>query len=147
MMEHPLNTAPAAVTQQLGLELIDGTGSATPIQAELHYDPRDPYAMTAVFLTGDSEVRWTFGRDLLLEGISEPIGDGDVHVWPCMDADGRPVVLIELCSPDGEALVQARTGDLASFLDRVTAAVPPGAEPRLLDIDAALASIFAAETA
>ncbi|HYO41344.1 MAG TPA: SsgA family sporulation/cell division regulator [Nocardioidaceae bacterium] len=147
MMEHPLNMAPATVTQLLGLELIDGAGSATPIEAELHYDPSDPYAVTAVFLTGDSPVRWTFGRDLLLEGIAEPAGDGDVHVWPCMDADGRPVVLMELCSPDGEALIQARTEQLAAFLDRVTAAVPPGSEPRLLDIDSALAAIFAAESA
>lgn len=146
MMEHPLNTAPT-VTQRLGLELIDGSGAATPIQSELHYDPADPYAVTAVFLTGNSEVRWTFGRDLLLQGQSEPTGDGDVHVWPCMDADGGEVVLVELCSPDGEALVQARAGDLGSFLDRVTTAVPVGSESDLLDLDATVAAIFAAERA
>jgi hypothetical protein len=143
MTEHPLNTAPVSVTQLLGLELIDGNGAVTPIEARLQYDPSDPYAVTAVFLTGGGEVRWTFGRDLLLEGVIEPTGDGDVHVWPCMDSDGRPVVLIELCSPDGEALVQSRTGDLTAFLGRVTAAVPPGTESRLLDIDGALAAIFA----
>ena len=146
MMEHPLNTAPT-VTQRLGLELIDGSGAVTPIQSELHYDPADPYAVTAVFLTGNSEVRWTFGRDLLLQGQSEPTGDGDVHVWPCMDADGGEVVLVELCSPDGEALVQARAGELSSFLDRVTTAVPVGSESDLLDLDATVAAIFAAERA
>jgi hypothetical protein len=146
MMEHPLNTAPT-VTQRLGLELIDSSGAVTPIESEMHYDPSDPYAVTAVFLTGSSEVRWTFGRDLLLEGVQEPAGDGDVHVWPCMDADGGEVVLVELCSPDGEALVQARAGELSSFLDRVTTAVPVGSESDLLDLDATVAAIFAAERA
>jgi hypothetical protein len=147
MMEYPLNTAPLTVTQMLGLELIDGTGAATPLEVELHYQRTDPYAVTAVFLTGSNPVRWTFGRDLLLEGLHEPTGDGDVHVWPCMDADGAPVVLIELCSPDGEALVQARTGELAGFLQRITSLVPVGSESQLIDVDAAVAAILAAEAA
>ena len=146
MMEHPLNTA-VTVTAQLGLELIDASGAVTPIESELHYDPSDPYAVTAVFLTGSSEVRWTFGRDLLTAGLYEPSGDGDVHVWPCLDSDGHAVVIIELCSPDGEALVQARTGELTTFLDRITTAVPVGAESTLIDLDATLTAIFAAGSA
>ena len=62
------------------------------------------------------EVRWTFGRDLLIGGLYEPTGDGDVHVWPCLDTDAHSVVMIELCSPDGEALVQARTSDITAFV-------------------------------
>jgi len=142
-----MNTTPLTVTQPLMLELIDSSGSGTALQAELRYDPRDPYAVTAVFMTGATPVRWTFGRDLLIEGLYEPTGDGDVHVWPCLDADGRAVVIIELCSPDGEALVQARTGDLSTFVERMNQAVEPGSESDHLDIDAALASIFTAEAA
>jgi len=141
------NTAPAGVTQNVTLELIDATGTATPMQAELAYDPRDPYAETAIFMTGAGNVSWTFGRDLLVEGVYEPTGDGDVHVWPCLDADGHSVVIIELCSPDGEALVQARTGDLTAFVERITSVVAPGSESDLLDIDATIAAIFAAEAA
>jgi hypothetical protein len=142
-----MNTAPLTVTQPVTLELIDPTGAVAPINAELHYDPRDPYAVTAVFLTGSTPVRWTFGRDLLSTGLFEPAGDGDVHVWPCLDSDGNAVVIIELCSPDGEALVQARTGDLSTFVERMNKAVTPGTESGLLDIDATLAAIFTAETA
>ena len=138
-----MNTAPVTVTQGLTLELIDPAGAVTPIEAELHYDPRDPYAVTAVFMTGSSQVRWTFGRDLLLEGLYEPSGDGDVHVWPCLDSDGHAVVIIELCSPDGEALVQARTGDLSNFVERMAKAVEPGTESSYVDVDAALTAIFA----
>ena len=146
-MDYSMNTAPLTVTQPLTLELIDPTGSVTPIDAELHYDPRDPYAVTTVFMTGASQVRWTFGRDLLTEGLYEPSGDGDVHVWPCLDSDGRAVVIIELCSPDGEALVQAKTGDLSSFVERMSAAVQPGRESDHIDMDATINAILTAEAA
>lgn len=146
-MDYSMNTAPAVVTQPVALELIDTAGTATPIEAELRYDPADPYAVTTVFKTGGSQVRWTFGRELLTEGLYEPAGDGDVHVWPCLDSSGHAVVIIELCSPDGEALVQARTGDLQKFVERMNQAVARGAESDLVDVDAAIAAIFAAENA
>ena len=146
-MDHPMNIAPLTVTQPVVLELIDPTGAATPIEAELQYDPRDPYAVTTVFMTGASQVRWTFGRDLLREGLYEPCGDGDVHVWPCLDSHGHAVVIIELCSPDGEALVQAKTGDLTNFVDRMTKAVEPGTESALVDVEGAISLILAADLA
>jgi len=147
MMDFSMNTAPVTMTQPVTLELIDQIGTVTPIQAELHYDPTDPYAVTTVFMTGTGQVRWTFGRDLLAQGLYEPSGDGDVHVWPCLDSDGRSVVIIELCSPDGEALVQTRTDDLYSFVERMNAAVTPGTEALLIDIDSAITAILAAEAA
>lgn len=146
-MDYSMNTAPLIVSQAVTLDLIDASGTSTPIDAELQYDPRDPYAVTTVFMTGRSQVRWTFGRDLLAAGLYEPSGDGDVHVWPCLDADGHAVVIIELCSPDGEALVQAKTGDLSAFVERMSRAVVPGSESEYLDIDGAIAAILEAETA
>lgn len=146
-MDYSMNTAPLIVSQNLTLELIDSAGAATPIEAELQYDPRDPFAVTTVFMTGRSQVRWTFGRDLLTAGLYEPSGDGDVHVWPCLDADGHAVVIIELCSPDGEALVQAKTGDLSSFVERMNKAVVPGTEADYLNLDAAIAALLEAGTA
>ncbi len=147
MMDFSMDTAPLMVTQPLTLELIDPTGAVAPIEAELRYDPLDPFAVTMVFLTGVTQVRWTFGRELLTGGLYEPSGDGDVHVWPCLDSNGRAVVIIELCSPDGEALVQARTGDLNGFVERMSKAVEPGRESDHLDVDATIAAIFAAEAA
>jgi hypothetical protein len=140
------NTA-ATVTQTVTLELIDATGTASPLETEFSYDPRDPFAVSATFLTVAGQVRWTFGRDLLIAGLYEPTGDGDVHVWPCLDNDAHSVIIIELCSPDGEALVQARSADMTAFVERMTAAVAPGAEAAQLDVDSAIAAIFAAEAA
>jgi hypothetical protein len=135
------------VRQLVTLELIDAAGGATPLETELTYDARDPFAVSAIFNTIAGQVRWTFGRDLLIGGLNEPTGDGDVHVWPCMDDDARPVVIIELCSPDGEALVQARTPDVATFVRRTTALVAAGRESEFVDVDAAIAAIFASEAA
>ena len=95
------------VTENVELEFVDPQGEATTIDADLVFDPADPYAVTMVFRTGMQEVLWTFGRVLLVEGLHEPTGDGDVHVWPCLSSNGSAVVIIELCSPDGELLVQA----------------------------------------
>ena len=146
-MDFSMNTAPLAVTQPVTLDLIDPTGTSTPIAAELHYEPSDPYAVTTVFMTGASQVRWTFGRELLMRGLYEPSGDGDVHVWPCLDTEGHAVVIIELCSPDGEALVQAKTGDLTRFVERMSELVEMGKESDHIDVDATIAAIFAAEPA
>lgn len=134
-------TSTAAVTSVLTLELIDAEGTTTPLETEFSFDPADPLAVTAAFLTVAGRVEWTFGRDLLIGGLYEPTGDGDVHVWPCLDNDARSVVIIELCSPDGEALVQARAADMTSFVERMTAAVAPGEE--LIDVEGAIAQIFA----
>jgi hypothetical protein len=139
--------AVTTVTQIVTLELIDAAGAVTPLQTKFCYDPRDPFAVSATFLTVGGDVRWTFGRDLLMGGLVEPTGDGDVHVWPCTDNDAHPVVIIELCSPDGEALVQAQTSDIVAFVERMTAAVPVGTEATNLDIDAAISAIFSADAA
>lgn len=129
------------VTSTLTLELIDANGASTPLETALSYDPSDPFAVSAAFMTVAGCVEWTFGRDLLIGGLYEPTGDGDVHVWPCLDGDARSVVIVELCSPDGEALVQARAADVTAFVDRMTSAVAPGAES--VDVDSVIAAIFA----
>ncbi len=141
------HNTPTLVSQVLLLELIDPSGAVAPLETELTYDPADPLAVSATFVTVAGRVRWTFSRDLLIEGLVEPAGDGDVHVWPCVDNDGHNVVIIELCSPDGEALVQGRTGDITAFVERMTRSVAPGAEGQLLDVDGAIAAILAAEAA
>ena len=106
------------VTENVELEFVDPQGEATSIDADLVFDPADPYAVTMVFRTGVQEVLWTFGRELLVEGLYEPTGDGDVHVWPCLSSDGSAVVIIELCSPDGELLVQASSRSVTTFVQR-----------------------------
>lgn len=138
-----MDTAPVSVTHPLTLELIDSGGRATPLAAELSYDSRDPYAVTALFKTQDASVRWVFARELLREGLFDPTGDGDVHVWPCLDARGHAVTIIELSSPDGEALLQAQSDEVNEFLRQSEQLVPVGTEDDLVDVDELLTHIFA----
>ena len=137
-----MDIAPVTVSHALTLELIDASGQATPLEAELCYDSLDPYAVAACFDTGEARVRWVFARELLASGLYEPTGDGDVHVWPCLDARGRAVTIIELSSPDGEALMQARSDDVTAFLRRTEQLVPRGSETELIDIDEAIAQLL-----
>jgi hypothetical protein len=132
------------VTESIQLELVVAEGEASSIAAELVYDPTDPFAVTMVCQAEAQEVLWTFGRELLLEGRYEPVGDGDVHVWPCLSSEGNAVVIIELCSPDGEVLVQTDTRTVNVFLAATLGSVPVGEESAHVDFDDELAQILSA---
>ena len=131
------------VTENVELGLVDPQGEAASIESDLVFDPSDPYAVTMVFRTGVPEVRWTFGRELLIGGRFEPTGDGDIHVWPCLSSDGRAVVIIELCSPDGELLVQADSRSVDTFIAEMLKSVPEGQESAYINFDDELAQLLA----
>ena len=80
-----------AITEQMRLEFVDTEGLSTPLDAEFEYDPADPFAVSILFTDEPAPVRWTFARELLIEGFYEPTGDGDVHVWPCLNTEGAAV--------------------------------------------------------
>jgi hypothetical protein len=134
----------AAFTHQLLAEASDLDGTTMPVRTELSYDAADPYAATIRFRTELGDVVWTFARDLFVGGLLEPTGDGDVHVWPCLDDTGRAVVVLELCSPVGDALIHLPPEDVATFTERMLDAVPAGTESRLMDLDAVVAELLGA---
>ena len=137
-------TTARVVTETVELEFVDPQGDATSIDADLVFDPADPYAVTMVFRTGVQEVLWTFGRELLVGGLYEPTGDGDVHVWPCLSSNGSAVVIIELCSPDGELLVQASSRSVTRFVQAMLHSVPDGQESAFVNFDDELTQILSA---
>ena len=137
-----MNAAHHEIRHRLVLELV-GPDGPSPLDAELRYDPADPYAVAMAFLKDGHEVLWVFARDLLLRGVTEPAGVGDVHVFPSVDLDGRAVVAIGLRGPTGEALLTGRTRDFLGFLAHTTRAVWPGTErDHQLDTDDAIAAIL-----
>ena len=125
----------AVLTHDLTMECVDTVGTITTLDVAFGYDPADPYAVTATFCTAAGDVTWTFARDLLARGLTDPAGEGDVHLWPSLDDSGRAAVIIELCSPDGELVVQASTHDIYRFVSRSLAAVPAGMESDHMDLD------------
>ena len=137
-------SAVGAIHADISMQSVDELGSLHALETGFGYDPRDPFAVTVTFRTVYGDVIWTFARELLLEGVDAPSGDGDVHVWPCEDDDGRPVVVIELESDDGQLMAQAPRWAVRRFVNRTLRAVPEGTESALLDIDAALDALLAA---
>jgi Streptomyces sporulation and cell division protein, SsgA len=133
------------ISQRLMVDLRTAECHTIPIILELGYSAADPYTVAISFHPDDRPVRWEFARDLLTDGLREPAGDGDVHAWPCLDDHGNAVVVVELCSPNGDALVEIRLGDAFEFVDRMHGLVAPGEESEHLDIDAAILAIYAAE--
>jgi hypothetical protein len=129
------NTFSGSVTQSVQMDCVDSSGQAMSLEAELGYSPADPFAVTATFRTSGGDVVWTFARELLIGGLTAPAGEGDVHVWPCLDTAGRAMVIIELNSPDGELLVQVPSRELYRFVNRTLSAVPLGGEGDFLDLD------------
>jgi hypothetical protein len=114
------------------------TGAETEVDlsfgAEFHYDPADPLAVTMAIESISGAVHWTFARDLILNGRFEPTGDGDVHVWPCLDAKGAAVVIVELDAPAGRTMLQFSSRAVHDFIAASLATVPEGTEQP--DVDA-----------
>lgn len=133
---------PAAVHVEVAFRLVVPDGPVLPVRACLRYDPADPYAVHVVFQGGPAgEVSWSFARQLLMDGLREPAGMGDVRAWPWQGVDG-PVIALALSSPDGHALFELPRGVLSDFVTRTLVAVPFGTEDRHLDLDAAVAALL-----
>jgi hypothetical protein len=131
------------VERELELRLILSPERGIPVPARLSYRTDDPYAVHIAFhINSEHPVDWTFSRQLLVEGVFRPCGHGDVRVWPTK-VQGRSVVLMALSSPDGDALLEAPTSQVCTWLERALRAVPPGTEGEQLGIDDALDQLLA----
>lgn len=132
------------LTRAVTLVLLVDSDEGQPMPAELIYNPSDPFAVSLLLGDVDDAAVWCFSRELLSGGLHEPTGDGDVHVWPFVDGHGSSIILIELSSPDGVAILQADTREINGFLTMSHEVVAPGEESAHSDIDAVIAAILAA---
>ncbi|HEV7212257.1 MAG TPA: SsgA family sporulation/cell division regulator [Blastococcus sp.] len=124
------------------LQLV-GPQSWTEVPALLRYDPSDPFAVRIAFGdVGDENgsvdadgggIAWLVSRELLLSGLDQPAGDGDVRVWPASAA--TDVLFLHLRAPSGEALFELSRATVAAFLRQTESLVPAGSESDLLDLD------------
>ncbi|MET8687601.1 SsgA family sporulation/cell division regulator [Streptomyces sp. NPDC004732] len=105
------------------------------IPVELRYELADPYAVRLTFhLPGDAPVTWTFGRELLVDGVGRPCGDGDVRVEPT-DSAMLDEALIRLQVGADQARFRVGIPPLLAFLDRTDKLVPLGQERALADFE------------
>ena len=117
-----------ATTVRATVPFISGESQSEVFEGELVFDHADPYAVAMHLEARSGTVVWTFARELLADGLYTPTGDGDVQVWPCLSGSGEAVVIIELCSPDGMAMLQAPSRAVHDFVDRTHEVVPEGEE-------------------
>ncbi|MGH3946824.1 MAG: SsgA family sporulation/cell division regulator [Pseudonocardiaceae bacterium] len=123
-------------------DLLTPHAAAVPVQVELRYDTRDPYAVVAAFQTGRAGwVEWVFSRDLLADGLLTEAGEGDVRIRPA--SDDPEVVIVELDSPSGHARFEGGAQRLAEFLDTTYDVVLPGHETLWMNVDNALGQMIA----
>ncbi|HKS45894.1 MAG TPA: SsgA family sporulation/cell division regulator [Amycolatopsis sp.] len=110
-----------------------------PVFSRWSYEESDPYAITLAFRGDRGQwVKWSFGRDLVINGLIEPAGLGDVRVHP--DLAESDLLMIELESPHGYAVVEMAREDAERFVTATLEAVPLGAEK--VDVDAFIAEII-----
>ncbi|MEU3305267.1 SsgA family sporulation/cell division regulator [Streptomyces sp. NPDC006678] len=132
------------VIQGLHVQLVVAHEMSLPVSMRLRYEPSDPYVVRAAFTAVDSDetVEWIIGRDLLIDGLEGPAGEGDIRIWPA-DGPDRCDSYILLDPPAGTALLKARTHEIKTFLEGTEAVVPRGTELGHIDLDASLAHFLA----
>lgn len=131
------------VTQDVTMQCVDAAGQSLVLEATLGYDVQDPYAVTTTFRTDQYEVPWTFARELLTRGLTSPVGEGDVQVWPSRNDSEQDVVVIKLSSLDGELVARARFADVTRFVNQTLARVPVGTEGTLINVDELIGQLLA----
>ena len=138
-----MSSRPTTVTAELGLRLVLPGSPSVPVAATIRYDVADPYAVHVSFHTGadGSTVEWSFARQLLADGATHPVGEGDVKVWPT-HRDDRALICLALSSPSGSALFETSLTEVVEFLTRSYSAVPTGSESDFVDLDAELALLL-----
>lgn len=138
---------PADVRADAVSTLLVPDGPGVPVPTQFGYRRVDPYAVHVCFDTGaKARVIWTFARELLAEGMRQPIGLGDVNLAPVRGPAGTGRLRLRLSSPTGEATFELPRHDVARFLRATFTLVPPGAEADQLNLDAELASVLASNT-
>lgn len=135
------------IRTQLALALVLPGAAPLRVLATVSFEPDDPYAVHVAFRTGAEEVvEWTFARQLLTDGVTRAVGEGDVAVWPS-HSGGAPVICLSLSSPSGRALFEVPLAELIEFLGATYAVVPTGAESEFVDLDSELALLLWADEA
>lgn len=115
-------------------------GQPVPVSTRWTYRADEPFAITVAFATERGRwVEWIFARDLLIDGLSAPSGEGDLRVAP--HEEDEDLLLMEIHSPTGSATFELDRDDTEDFLAHSLELVPVGAESTRFDIDRLLAEL------
>lgn len=128
----------------LEMQLLLGPEGTVPVAGRFSYRSDRPFEVEVVFISrGRTVATWLFARELLLNGLCDEAGEGDVRVWPFRGLNGQRRVHIELSTDENVCELSVRATELTAWLEQTAAIVPPGHEDRYLDMDIHLARLFA----
>ncbi|MGW1027171.1 SsgA family sporulation/cell division regulator [Streptomyces sp. NPDC002577] len=137
------SAAETSVTHEVVAHIAVADEPPVSLPAELRYDRSDPYAVClSIGTTSTGTVDWVFARSLLSEGMSRPVGVGDVLVIPRHDSHRHSVGIV-FRSPAGAAVLDIVASAVTAFLERTHTLVPPGAEGRHIDLDRVVTELMA----
>ena len=132
MSQQPISRV---VAQDLFLRCLDPRGVCRDVAATFAFDPEDPYAVWVTIPWLEDHLRWGVCRSLLSRGLTDPVGEGHVQLWPSTNEAGSGIVVMDLWSPEHHVVAEVATRELYRFLTRTLAAVPFGSERLHLDVD------------
>ncbi|MFF2044578.1 SsgA family sporulation/cell division regulator [Kitasatospora sp. NPDC058170] len=131
----PQRSGTAGTALYLELRVVVCPGLTVPVQACLRYDRTEPYA---VYLDSHIDlaepITWMFARELLVTGMAEWAGMGDVWICPGTGADAE-TVFISLGGDDASVVLRARASAVRTFLGYTECLVPLGREHEHFDVD------------
>ncbi|MGW2371814.1 MULTISPECIES: SsgA family sporulation/cell division regulator [Kitasatospora] len=128
------------LTTRITMRLMTGDDRSRDLDVDWSYRAGEPHAVELDFTSYQAEAVWSLSRDLLIAGLHEPSGEGDVHVTPFDDTR----LLIALAGGEGVALLVVSTGAVARFLAATVRLVPLGQEHARIDWDRGLKALLTA---
>ncbi|MFF0050741.1 SsgA family sporulation/cell division regulator [Streptomyces sp. NPDC005498] len=101
------------------------------LHCELSYDAEIPLAVALAFdAGGERPVRWVLDRQLLADGLTTLVGDGEVALWPMPDSGtGRSSFCLRVGERDRAALFEIPAEPVVRWLASTWNLVPRGTEP------------------
>ncbi|MFD5064913.1 SsgA family sporulation/cell division regulator [Streptomyces sp. NPDC058394] len=113
-----------------------------PVQADFRFDPSTPMLVSVTFVPRRGQhVTWHIGRELLLHGLYEDSGTGDVTAWPDENMESDVLCLV-LESNATSAFLEVPRMELDEWLKATYECVSAGAEADTLDWDGFLVGIL-----
>lgn len=123
-------------TDAVHVELVSLYDGSMPVRSRWSYRADQPFTVVAAFQTDrDRWVEWMFSRDLLVEGLADEAGMGDVRLHSEIRR-GLEMLVVEIESPEGYAKLELDHEGMSAFLDATAEIVPLGEESDHFDVDA-----------
>ena len=118
---HPWRVVTTTIATVISLML---SGRQDSLLATMEFDTSDPFAVSLTFHGNESSIEWVFARSLVIDGLQNTAGSGDVQIW--LEDAGMAIIRLE--SPSGTAVLRTPVLPLTVFVDDMLSLTPLGHE-------------------